>query len=100
MAMPGIDVLVDATPLGMKPGDPCVVDPSCIGERHTVLDVVYGHGETALIAACRACGARYQDGLGLLVEQAIATMRIFEVAQGVSLDIDREAIYAAIADAS
>lgn len=95
-AMPMLDVIVDATPLGMKPGDRCVVDSDLIAAHHTVLDVVYGHGETAIARACREHGARFLDGRGMLVDQAIATMRIFADAQGVVLSIDRAAILHAL----
>jgi len=98
--MPSVDILIDATPLGMNPGDPSVIAPELIESHHTVLDVVYGHGETALRRACLTAGACSIDGLGMLVEQAIATMYLFAAAQGVSLSIDRAVIYEALGSVS
>ena len=67
-------VIVDATPLGMKPGDPAPFDVSALRAGQTVFDVVYGHGETALIAAARAAGCAAYDGAGMLVAQAVETV--------------------------
>ncbi len=96
--MPDIDILIDATPLGMNPDDPSVVASDLIRSHHTILDVVYGQGETALRRACAEAGACSMDGLGMLVEQAIATMHLFADAQGVSLLVDRTMIYEALRD--
>jgi shikimate 5-dehydrogenase len=98
--MPTADIFIDATPLGMQAGDPSVVAPALLSARHIVLDVVYGHGTTALVEASEAAGARVLDGLGMLVEQAIATMLLFAEAQGVSLTIDRAALYQALGRAA
>jgi shikimate dehydrogenase len=53
--------------------------------QHTVLDVVYGHGETALLQGAWAAGAKAFDGLGMLVEQAALTIEIWARAQGMEL---------------
>ena len=71
------DVVVDATPLGMKPGDPAPFDVSVLKPEQAVFDVVYGHGETALVAAARERGCRTFDGSGMLVAQAVETLRFF-----------------------
>lgn len=63
-------VLIDATPLGMQPGDPSVVPIELLHPALTVMDTVYGHGETALLAGARAAGSQALDGLAMLVEQA------------------------------
>ena len=68
------DVILDATPLGMKPGDPAPFDVSLLGAGQTVFDVVYGHGETALVAAARKAGCSVYDGSGMLVAQAVETV--------------------------
>ncbi len=69
------DIVVDATPLGMNPGDPAPFNTSALSARQTVLDVVYAHGETALLAAARAAGCNAHDGVGMLVGQAVETVR-------------------------
>lgn len=46
-AIAGADIIIDATPLGMKAGDLAPFDTALLSAGQTVFDVVYGHGETA-----------------------------------------------------
>ena len=55
-AIAGADIIIDATPLGMREGDPAPFDTALLSADQTVFDVVYGHGETALARAARAAG--------------------------------------------
>ena len=68
-------LIIDATPLGMNEGDPAPFDTSLLSARQVVLDVVYGHGGTALLAAARATGCQAHDGAGMLVAQAVETVK-------------------------
>ncbi len=80
------DVVVDATPLGMKPGDPAPFDPSLFREGQFAFDVVYGHGETAFLCAARTAGCPAHDGAGMLVAQAALTVQtVCDIAK-ISLD--------------
>ncbi|MDR1014447.1 MAG: shikimate dehydrogenase [Coriobacteriales bacterium] len=78
------DVLVDATTLGMHAGDGSPVPAQALREGLVVLDVVYGHGETALIGDARRAGAVAIDGLGMLIEQAALTIEIWARGQGLA----------------
>ena len=79
-AIDAADIIIDATPLGMKPADPAPFDTALLHENQVVLDVVYGHGETALVHDARAAGCRAFDGAGMLVGQAVETLRDMEKA--------------------
>ena len=68
-------VLIDATSLGMRPDDPAPFDTALLRPDQVVFDVVYGHGETALMQAARAAGCRAFSGEGMLVGQAVETLR-------------------------
>jgi shikimate dehydrogenase len=70
-------VLIDATPLGMQPDDPAAVPVELLHSGLLVLDTVYGHGETAILAAARAVGAQAIDGLGMLIEQAALSIELW-----------------------
>jgi len=74
-------LIIDATPVGMNPNDLPVVPVELITSKHTVLDVVYGHGETQLLREAKARGAAVFDGLGMLIEQAALTIEIWAAAQ-------------------
>ncbi|MCL2883678.1 MAG: hypothetical protein FWF30_04350, partial [Coriobacteriia bacterium] len=94
--LPGIQVLIDATTLGMQPGDPAVVSPQFLHSGLYVLDLVYAHGQTALVTAARAAGAQAEDGLGVLVEQAALALEFWCAQQGLQLKAPRSAMRAAV----
>ena len=79
----GADLVIDATPLGMNEGDPTPFDTRCLSPGQTVFDVVYGHGETALLRAAREAGCAAYDGSGMLVAQAVETVRDLAAITGV-----------------
>ncbi len=68
------DLIVNATPLGMKKGDALLFDPALLRVSHLVFDMVYRNGaETPLIIAAKAMGARTCDGLTLLLHQGVVS---------------------------
>ncbi|MBI4395766.1 MAG: shikimate dehydrogenase [Elusimicrobia bacterium] len=67
-AVRGCDVLINATPAGLKPSDTPAIDFSWLHKNLTVYDLIY-HRETELMRAARDIGARAFDGLGMLVSQ-------------------------------
>jgi shikimate dehydrogenase len=69
-AVAGVDVLVQATPIGMGAGGAMPVAPAVLRPGLVVADLVYHPLETPLLAAARAAGAAAVDGLGMLVHQA------------------------------
>lgn len=74
------DVIIDATVLGMKEGDPSPFDTELLHKGQTVMDTVYGHGETAILKAAKVVGCAAFDGAGMLVSQAALSAGIvFEV---------------------
>ncbi len=93
-AIAGADIIIDATPLGMKAGDPAPFDTALLSANQTVFDVVYGHGETALARAARAAGCRFFDGAGMLVGQAVVTVGILRDITGeAALDIPEDELF-------
>jgi shikimate dehydrogenase len=73
----GFDVVVNATPLGMKPGDPMPVDVSRLSSRTFVAEVVMKEETTAFLAAARARGCATQVGVDMLFEQIPAYLQFF-----------------------
>ena len=99
-ALASSDIILDATPLGMKPSDPVPFDTSALSSGQTVFDVVYGHGETALLAAARKAGCAAFDGAGMLVAQAVETVRdISLVTRAFEIPDDMD-LFAIMADAA
>jgi shikimate dehydrogenase len=64
-----IDLIVNATPLGMNASDPAPVPARLLAPHHIVFDCVYGSSETALLRAAEEAGARGANGLSMLLYQ-------------------------------
>lgn len=65
-----VDLVVNATPIGMKETDAPLFDPSRITRHHLIYDMVYrAEADTPLIAAARKAGAGICHGLTLLLHQ-------------------------------
>lgn len=73
----GFDVVVNATPLGMKEGDPLPMDVSRIAPSSFVGEVVMKQEITPFLAAARARGCAYQVGTDMLFEQIPAYLEFF-----------------------
>lgn len=70
-ALRDADLIVNATSLGMNPGDPLPVPPDALTKQHLVFDMVYKPLETPLVAAAKAAGARAINGLPMLLWQGV-----------------------------
>ena len=70
-AVSNADLIINGTSLGMKPEDAPLLPPSVLTSRHLVFDMVYRAGglRTQLGEAAVAAGARYADGVLLLLHQ-------------------------------
>ncbi len=64
-----IDLIVNATPLGMNPRDPTPVPARLLAPHHIVFDCVYGSSKTALFRAATEVGARGANGFSMLLHQ-------------------------------
>jgi len=73
----GYDVIVNATPLGMKDGGPLPFDVSRIAPSTFVGEVVMKQAITPLLAAARAKGCAIQVGTDMLFEQIPAYLEFF-----------------------
>jgi shikimate dehydrogenase len=73
----GLDVVVNATPLGMRPGDPMPLDVSRLSPSAFVGEVVMKQETTAFLAAAKARGCATQVGVDMLFEQIPAYLEYF-----------------------
>ena len=73
----GYDVVVNATPLGMSPGDPLPFDVARLAPTTFVGEVVMKQEITPLLAAARERGCRYQVGTDMLFEMIPAYLEFF-----------------------
>ena len=69
-ALPGAEVLVNTTSLGMVGQPPLELDLEGLPADAVVADIVYAPLRTPLIESARARGLRTAEGLGMLLHQA------------------------------
>jgi shikimate dehydrogenase len=72
-----IDLIVNATPLGMNPSDPAPIPGRLIAPHHMVFDCVYGPTKTALLRAAEQAGARSANGISMLLHQGALSFSIW-----------------------
>lgn len=94
------DLVVNATPLGMNEGDPAPFDPASLHGGQVVFDAVYGHGETTLVRAAREAGCTVYDGAGMLVAQAVATVRTLMDIEGMMVRMTMDELFDVMSDAA
>jgi shikimate dehydrogenase len=81
---PTVEILVNATSIGMGADGASPVDASVLRPGLVVADLVYHPRRTALLAAAEAAGATAVDGTGMLVHQAALA---FELWTGVAAPV-------------
>lgn len=92
------DLLINATPVGMKPSDPCLVNEELLHSDMMVYDLVYNPAETKLLAMAKAKGARPVNGLKMLFYQGVLAFQHWAEVQ--LPDAVKEQMWAALQKAS
>jgi shikimate dehydrogenase len=69
--------LINATPLGLKKGDPLPLSRDLIRRQHLVCDLVYNPPETPFLKAAKARKAKRLAGLGMLLFQGVIAFEIW-----------------------
>lgn len=70
-------LVVNATPLGLKPGDASPFPPELLRPGMAVYDTTYGAHETALVAAARERGVPAADGRAMLAWQGALAFELW-----------------------
>ena len=71
------DLLVNATPVGMKRSDPPLFAPSLLAPHLMVYDTIYQPARTPLLAAAADAGALAANGLSMLLHQGALSFEIW-----------------------
>ena len=74
-----VDLVLNATSVGLKPGDPVPFDEQQFSLRQAgaVYDMIYRPAETALLQAAKAAGCRTANGLGMLLYQGAKALELW-----------------------
>jgi shikimate dehydrogenase len=90
-ALREVDLVVNATSAGLDPKAPPVLSAQMIPATLLVMDTVYGHGCAKLKAEVEAAGAKWADGLGMLLHQGAAAFSLW-AERSAPVEIMREAL--------
>ena len=89
-------LLVNATPLGLAPGDALPILPADTPPGAAALDLVYAREETRWVRSLRARGHRAVDGREMLVAQGAAAFRCWFPSVDPPVEIMRAAVHGAL----
>jgi shikimate dehydrogenase len=92
----GAKVLINATPLGLRAGDPLPLSVAGTRQAEVALDLVYAPGGTRWVSAMRAAGLRASDGRAMLVAQGAAALERWFPGTDAPTEIMRAAVDAAL----
>ena len=79
-AVTSSDLIINATPLGMKADDDSPLPPEAavaLNVHHMVCDTVYSGGATALLGQASKAGAQSSNGLSMLLHQGAKAFEIW-----------------------
>jgi len=71
------DLVIQATPIGMKKDDKSLLPPSAFRKGQMAFDLIYMYPETTFIKAARKGGAQAVNGLGMLLHQGAISFSIW-----------------------
>ncbi len=71
------DLVIQASPVGMKTEDPSPLPPEAFRSGQMVFDMIYMYPETAVMRAAAPSGARTANGLGMLLHQGAKSFEIW-----------------------
>ena len=91
-----IDVVINATPLGLGGHDPLPVDVNHIPGAQRALDLVYAPGETRWVHVLRERGIAAADGREMLVQQGAAAFERFFPGTDAPTEVMRAAVHRAL----
>jgi shikimate dehydrogenase len=86
-----IDLVVNATPLGLSRGDAAPISARLLAPHLMIYDTVYASGPTAFVSAAIDAGARAANGLSMLLHQGALAFEIW-FDRSAPLDVMRNAV--------
>jgi shikimate dehydrogenase len=74
-----VDLVINATSLGLKAEDPLPIDPQWLQTRRPrfVFDMIYRPMETGFLRAARSAGCRAANGAGMLLHQGTRALELW-----------------------
>lgn len=90
-----VDLVLNATSLGLKPADPSPLDPKRfrLTDATAVYDMIYRPAETLLLRMAREAGCHAANGIGMLLYQGASALEIW-TGQPAPVEVMRRALEA------
>ena len=86
-----VDLIVNATPVGLKRGDPSPIPARLLAPHLMIYDTIYSAERTPLVSAAGEAGARAANGLSMLLHQGALAFEIWFQREA-PLEVMRKAI--------
>jgi shikimate dehydrogenase len=88
-----IDLILNATSLGLKPADPSPLDEKqfTLSRAKAVYDMIYRPAQTRLLASAKRAGCKTANGLGMLLHQGAKAFKIW-TGKSAPLEVMRAAL--------
>ncbi len=71
------ELLINATPLGMRADDPLPLDVDLLNDSQHLVDLIYTPAQTQLLTEAKSRGVTAQNGVAMLIYQAIEQFEIW-----------------------
>jgi len=91
------DLLINATPVGMKENDPLLISADKLHSGLLIYDLIYNPPETKLIKIGKEKGARTSNGLGMLLYQGARSFELWWTDKKAPIEIMRQALNQGVA---
>lgn len=72
-----MDLVVNATSVGLEPSDPSLVSPAKFPKKTLFVDLIYNPAETRFLRLARKSGHRTMNGLSMLIYQGAEAFRLW-----------------------
>lgn len=88
-----MDLVLNATSLGLKPSDPSPLDERQfpLSRTQAVYDMIYRPAQTRLLASAKKAGCKTANGLGMLLHQGVKAFKIW-TGRAAPIEIMRSAL--------
>ena len=86
------DLLINASPVGMKQDDHCLIDAAMLHKDLFVYDLIYNPAETKLLKLAKDRGLRFSNGLGMLLYQGVESLAHWIKPKKPPVEIMRQAL--------
>jgi len=89
------DLIIHATPVGMRKGDPSLLPAEAFRRGQIVFDCIYNPAVTPLLATAKKSGAKTANGLGMLLHQGARAFHLW-TGRKAPIDLMRTALEQAL----